>query len=125
MFRNLQKTLVVVGALAALAVGCSNGSSPTNSTGGGGKEFVSPTLNPGDSYQHAFMTAKTMNYFCSFHGTATTGMHAMITVTAGGTPHLVQSNIVTTALDTLNINVGDTIRWTNQTAMAHNVQSAI
>jgi plastocyanin len=70
------------------------------------------------------MTAKTMNYFCSFHGTATTGMHAAITVTAGGTPQLVQSNIASSALQTLNIHVGDTVRWTNQTAMQHNVQSS-
>jgi len=123
MFRSFQTTLAVVGAVAVLAAGCSNSSSPTSSSGST-KEFASPTLNPGDSYQHAFMTAKTMNYFCSFHGTATTGMHATITVTAGGTPHLVQSNITASALETLNINVGDTIRWTNQTTLAHNVQSA-
>ena len=105
-------------------IGCSSDSPTGSSSGGGTKEFASPTLNPSDSYQHTFMTAKTMNYFCSFHGTATTGMHATITVTAGGTPHLVQSNITGLTLETLSIHVGDTVRWTNQSTMAHNVQSA-
>ena len=126
MLRHVSKVLTLVGFAALFAGGCSKSSSPTSSGGGGGGgvEFVSGTLNQNDSFQHVFTTVKTMNYFCSFHGTATTGMHATITVTAGGAPHLVQSNIVTTALETLNIHVGDTVRWTNQTAMQHNVQSA-
>ena len=128
MLRHVGKVLTLVGFAALFANGCSSDSSPTSPNGGGGGgggvEFSSPTLNQNDSFEHVFMTAKTMNYYCSFHGTATTGMHATITVTAGGTPHLVQSNIVASALETLNIHVGDTVRWTNQTPMQHNVRSA-
>lgn len=110
--------------MALLVAGCSSDSNPTGYDGGGAVEFSSPTLTNGVSFQHVFLTAKTMNYFCSFHGTATTGMYATITVTAGGAPQLVQSNITSSTLQTLNIHVGDTVRWTNQTAMQHNVRSA-
>jgi plastocyanin len=125
MFRNHRKPLAVIGAIAALVMvlGCSSSNSPTNSTGGT-KEFVSGTLNQNGSYQHVFTKAATYNYFCSFHGTATTGMHATITVTAGGTPSFHQSNITASTLETLAIDVGDTVRWTNLTTIAHNVQSA-
>lgn len=125
MFRNLSRPLAVFGAMAALVMvlGCSSSYSPTNSTGGT-KEFVSGTLNQNDSYQHVFTKAATYQYFCSIHGTATTGMHATITVTAGGTPSFHQSNITASTLETLAIDVGDTVRWTNLTMIAHNVQSA-
>ena len=128
MYRNLIGAIVVGGCIVALAVGCSD-SNPTDSYGGGGGggavEFSSPTLNTGDSFSHVFATAKTMNYYCSFHGTANSGMFATITVTAGGAPNLILSSITTTSLQTLNIDVGDTVRWTNnQAAMQHNVRSA-
>jgi plastocyanin len=115
---------IIVVALVAVALGCSSSSSPTGPGGGSNKEFVSPNLNQNDSYEHVFMKVATYNYFCSIHGTATTGMHATITVNAAGTPNKFQSNITASTLQDFTIEVGDTIRWTNQTPMLHNVQSA-
>ena len=114
---------IIVVALVAVALGCSSSNSPTG-PGGSTKEFVSGTLNQNDSYEHVFTKVATYNYFCSIHGTATTGMHATITVNAAGTPNKFQSNITASTLQDFTIEVGDTIRWTNQTAMPHNVQSA-
>lgn len=111
--------LLVILALA----GCSSDSSPTG-TGGGGKEFASPTLNQNDSYEHVFNKAGTFHYFCSFHGTANSGMHAVITVGAAGTPNKFQDDITSSTLQDFTIQMGDTIRWTNMTSMMHNVQSA-
>jgi hypothetical protein len=127
MVGKLIGSLMGLGIVLAIAPGCSKSSNPADSggPGGGAVEFSSPTLGNGASFQHVFMTAKTMNYYCSFHGTATSGMFATITVTAGGTPSLIQSNITNSTLQTLNIDVGDTVRWTNNHAgMQHNVRSA-
>lgn len=117
-------TFLAAGVLVTV-LGCGGGSSGGSSTGGGSTvEFKSPVLNNGDSFQHVFNKAGTFHYYCMFHGTATSGMHATIVVTAGGTPNKTQSNIVAIALSDFNIDVGDTIRWTNMTAMQHTVQSA-
>jgi plastocyanin len=110
--------------IAVAAIGCSSDSSPSGSGGPGGREFVSPTLNQNDSYEHVFNKAGTFHYFCSFHGTSTTGMHGTIVVGAAGTPNKFQDDITNNTLQDFTIELGDTIRWTNTTTIAHNVQSA-
>lgn len=123
---NTHKRLggILLTLMAIAVIGCSSDSSPSGPGGGTTKEFQSPTLTPGDSYEHVFSKAGTFPYFCSFHGTATTGMHATITVTAAGTPSKFQDNITGTTLLDFTVEVGDTIRWTNNSGMNHNVQSS-
>jgi plastocyanin len=116
---------ILITLFAVAAIGCSSDSTPSGPGGGGAnKEFVSGTLNQNDSYEHVFTKAATYHYFCSFHGTATTGMHGTITVGTAGTANKFQSNITASTLADFTIEIGDTIRWTNMTTMAHNVQSA-
>ena len=114
---------IILIALVIAALGCSSDSS-TSGPVGSTKEFVSPTLHQNDSFEHVFNKAGTFHYFCSFHGTATSGMHATITVGAAGTPSKFQDDITATTLMDFTVELGDTIRWTNLTAMDHNVQSA-
>ena len=115
---------IILSLFVIAAVGCSSDSSPSGSGGPGGREFVSPTLNQNDSFEHVFNKAGTFHYFCSFHGTANSGMHAVITVNAAGTPNKFQDDITNNTLPDFTIELGDTIRWTNTTATMHNVQSA-
>ena len=115
---------ILITLMAIAMIGCSSDSSPTGTGGGNTKEFQSPTLNPGASFEHVFNKAGTFQYFCSFHGTATTGMHAVITVGAAGTPSKFQDDITGLTLLDFTVELGDTIRWTNNSGMNHNVQSA-
>jgi plastocyanin len=124
MLKKLIGVIVMIGLGVVMITGCSSESNPADYGGGPTLEFSSSTLTNGQTFQHTFATAKSMNYYCSFHGTATSGMFATITVTAGGSPNLIQSNITDNALQTLNIDVGDTVRWTNQGNNSHNVRSA-
>lgn len=125
MSKNRKRFGGIVLALFSIAmVGCSSDSTPSGPGGPGGREFVSPTLSQNQSYEHVFGKAGTFHYFCSFHGTSTTGMHGTITVGAAGTPSKFQDDITNNTLQDFTIEQGDTIRWTNLTLTAHNVQSA-
>ncbi len=42
--------------------------------------FSSGSLGSGATYQFTFMTAGTYQYYCTIHGTPTTGMHATVIV---------------------------------------------
>jgi plastocyanin len=115
---------VVVVSLMALW-GCSKDSTPTNSgMGNTGREFVSGDMTQGVSFTHVFRTAKAVPYFCKYHGGAGgVGMAGTITVTAGGTPSSHSFNIVDFTLPSATIDVGDTVTWTNQSAILHTVES--
>ena len=92
---------IVVGiavAVAALA-GCGKKSNPAQpGPGGGGSEtFDSGIFSSGSSpnkFVHTFASAGTFDYFCSLHGTATSGMR--------GTVH-----VATGAADSVEVNVAD------------------
>jgi plastocyanin len=119
--------LVLALSVTAIILGCSsNSSSPTNSggSGGGTKEFASGDLTSGQSFSHVFATAKSVPYFCRYHGSAGgIGMAGVITVTAGGTPTKHVFSIASSTLPTMSIHVMDTVMWTNNTAMVHTVES--
>ncbi len=109
--------------------GCSSDKGTDNNGGGGGgggsREFVSGNLANGQSFEHVFDSAGVYPYYCRFHGdSGGVGMSGVITVNPGGTPSKEQYNITTnTTLPSDVIDVGDTARWTNNTAMTHTVES--
>jgi len=95
--------------------------------GGGGptREFVSGNLSgSGGSFSHVFDSAKVIPYYCRHHGAAGgVGMSGVITVTAGGTPSRIDVEILTSTLPDLNIDVLDTVVWTNNSGILHTVES--
>ena len=108
----------------ALLGGCGSSSS-IGGPGGGGREFVSGDLAPNATYTHVFMTAKSVPYYCRFHGgSGGVGMSGVITVGVAGTPNKFQLSI-TSAIDLpdLAIEAGDTVTWTNNHTMVHTVES--
>lgn len=113
------------GLLGLVALGCSSEDSPTDGGGGGGSlEMNSPNLSNGQSYLHVFSAAKVVPYYCKFHGASGgSGMAGVITVTAGGTPSLHEVEINSSTFPDLTVDVGDTVRWTNNTGLAHTVTS--
>lgn len=128
MMRNVLKALGVL-LFLVLASGCSgdSGTNNGNNNGGGGgttREFVSGTINAGGTYSHTFNTARTMNYFCRFHGgPGRVGMSGTITVTATGTVESREVSITTNSLPSLTIAKGSTIRWSNDDNVPHTVES--
>jgi len=119
------KTLTLTLVLSvALLNGCGSSSS-IGGPGGGGREFVSGNLTPGAIFTHVFMSAKSVPYFCRFHGGAGgVGMSGVITVGAAGTANKFQLSITTaTDLPDLAIEAGDTVTWTNNDALTHTVES--
>ncbi len=123
---------------AVLIVNCSSNSnnpyygsnngmgSGGNNTGGGGtaREFASGNLVYGQSFTHVFTTAKSIPYYCRYHGgPGGQGMHGVITVTAGGTPTKQTYSISAIALPSPQLHVGDTFVWINNTMMTHTVES--
>jgi plastocyanin len=121
------RRLIALGLiLAAAVVGCSSNkdSNPVKSPGGTTHEFASGDLSTGESFTHVFMTAKSVPYFCRYHGSAGgVGMAGVITVTAGGTPSSHAYSITNSTLPSATIDVGDTVTWTNNTAILHTVES--
>lgn len=109
--------------------GSSNGmGSGGNNTGGNGggatREFVSGNLTYGQSFTHVFTSAKSIPYYCRYHGgPGGVGMHGTITVTAGGTPSRQEFSITAFTLPSPQLHVGDTFVWINNTMMTHTVES--
>ena len=121
----IRRTAIVLTAFALF--GCSSkDSAPTAPGGGGGLEFDSGNLAAGATFSHVFMTAKSVPYHCKIHGAAGgVGMSGTITVTAGGTPslHNVSLSGSTFVPSTLTIDVGDTVKWTNNDPVTHTATS--
>ncbi|MFZ1684338.1 MAG: hypothetical protein WAU88_09445 [Candidatus Zixiibacteriota bacterium] len=119
----IRRGAVVLTALALF--GCSSkDSAPTAGGGGGGLEFDSGTIAAGETFSHVFMAAKSIPYHCTIHGA---GMSGTITVTAGGTPSLHTVSMSGSAFvpATLTVDVGDTVKWTNNDPVAHTATSDI
>ncbi len=128
----MQRFFPATAALLLLAVvlvhGCSGDSGNNNGGGEGGgggtREFVSGTINTGGSYVHTFNTARTMNYYCRFHGgPGRTGMSGTITVTVTGTPDSREFSITGNSLPSFTIPAGSTVRWSNDDNVPHTVES--
>ncbi len=119
------RTLSILIAIAALFCACSDSSSPSGGGGGGAREFASGDLNLNQSYTHVFMSAKSVPYYCRYHGgPGGAGMSGVITVKAGGTPSKLNLSITSSStLPSATIDVGDTITWTNNQSIKHTVES--
>jgi plastocyanin len=120
--------LSLVGAIFAVAsCSSSSNSNPYGSGGGGGPIFESGTVAPGGSYSYVFMTAGLYPYHCRFHGgVGGVGMSGTIFVKAGGTPSLdivsmTGSLTFSPVHDT--VDVGDTVKWINNSSMDHTATS--
>lgn len=112
--------LIVLGALW----GCSDDKGNGGGGGGTAREFASGDLGVGESYQHTFATAKTVRYFCRYHGARNgVGMAGTITVTETGSSELRNVSIADNALPDVTIAKGSTIRWTNNHNRVHTVES--
>ena len=119
-------TLVVTTFLLALAMlACS--SSTGGGGGGGTREFDSGNLNNGDSFTHTFTTTGSFPYYCQYHGgPGGSGMSGTVTVSAAGTgyvPKTVAVSITSSSLPDLAITAGDSVEWTNNSGIAHTVES--
>jgi plastocyanin len=113
-------------ACAALVVGISIGAAScsknknSNPVAGTPDELNSGDIAPNASYAHKFMTAGTYNYHCIYHGVMT----GTVTVTAGtpvvdGTVDIVSIS----PFPAMNVKVGATITWNNNTGATHTVTS--
>ena len=124
MVKTAMLRLAPLGLVAALGLfGCS---SDSDSTGGGGvgREFVSGDMGNGQSFQHVFTKSGSFPYFCRYHGGAGgVGMAGTITVSGSGTANLNAFSITNNTLTSATIDVGDTVRWTNNTIVTHTVES--
>lgn len=114
--------------LLALSIssGCSSDKNSPSGGGGGGntREFVSGDLGNGESFQHVFATAGAFGYYCRYHGAAGgVGMSGTITVSGTGTPVTNAFSITNNTLPSVTIHINDTVKWTNNTAMVHTVES--
>jgi plastocyanin len=128
MHRTMVRGAVVLMAAAALLSGCSSSSNNSvgSGGGGGGREFVSGDLaGNGASFSHVFTTAKSVPYYCRYHGgPGGVGMSGTITVTAStATPVKHSFSITAMTLPSTTINVMDTVVWTNNSGMVHTVES--
>ena len=107
----------------ALALACSKKSSPTQpSTGGGGssENFASGNFANG-KFVHTFNTAGTYRYYCSIHGTPTTGMNADVIVApaTADSPTVTISGMTFTP-NPVSVNPGSYVIWVNGSS-THNV----
>lgn len=114
---------VISGLLFFLS--CSDNSSPGASNNDAvNREFVSGDMGIGASFTHVFLSAKSIPYYCRYHGAkGGTGMSGAITVSDGGTPNLITVSISSSSLPDLSIDVGDTVTWTNNHTTTHTVES--
>jgi len=119
--------LVALGLIFAAGIlSCSSdkNSNPAGTPMGSSREFVSGNMSNGASYTHVFKTAKSVPYYCRYHGAAGgVGMSGVITVAAGGTPSSIDFSITSSTLQSATIDVGDTVTWTNNTGIVHTVES--
>lgn len=113
-------SLMAIGLVGVLNSTSCDGGSSTGYGGGGNstpREFSSGDLtpgSPGESFTHVFNTAKSIPYYCRHHGgPGGVGMSGTIVVSAGGSPSKTNVSITSSTLPDLNIDVGDTVTWTN------------
>ena len=132
---------VVVCLLAGGLASCHHGSPTNPSYGGGGGSGVTPELSGsvaanGGTYSHTFNTTGTFNYHCTIHPSCGS-LAGMIVVVPSGTPiqnrtlGITQSggsggvyftcSSLSVSRDT--VQVGDTVTWTNNSTVLHNVTS--
>jgi plastocyanin len=122
---SLPVAIILAAALIA-AVSCSGSKDTGSNDNGGGstREFASGDLSQGQSFTHVFKSAKTVRYYCSYHGgPGGTGMSGVVTVQNGGTPNKRAISITGNTLASFTIDVNDTVTWTNNHNMVHNVRS--
>lgn len=102
-------------------LGCSDGGSnnPTNPGGNSGPELSSAVLNQAQTYSHTFSKAGAFPYHCGVHST----MKGKVTVIAGGAATTENVTISNFTLPTLTVNVGSTVKWTNDDSAPHSVIS--
>lgn len=123
-FRKILALVTLTAVVIASMNACSDDKGSNNNPPQNQREFASGDLSTGESYQHTFNTARTMNYYCAHHGgPGRQGMSGTITVTAAGTPDLFEISIVASTLPNLTVPVGSTIKWTNNHVQTHTVQS--
>lgn len=128
--------------LAGWLVSCSRNGGPTGpSYGGGGGTGVTPELGGsvaanGGMYSHTFNTAGTFNYHCTIHPSCS-GLAGTIVVVASGTAIQnrllaisqsggsggIYSTCSTLSVSRDTVHVGDTVTWTNNSPLLHNVTS--
>lgn len=114
--------------LGLTMVACSSSTGGGGGGGGGGtREFESGDLGNGASFIHVFLTAKSVPYYCRYHGNAGgVGMSGTVDVSAPGmgyTPITIPVSITSNVLPDLMINEGDTVVWTNDSGALHTVES--
>jgi plastocyanin len=124
MKKSIAAFLIVSNIIVVLALsGCATKSNPASA---GNKLFDSGTIAPGGHFTHVFTSAAVVPYYCIFHGGAGgAGMSGTITVQAGGTPssHAVSMVGMTFVPAAMTVDVGDTVTWTNNSALDHTVTS--
>jgi len=128
--KNFRKVIILplLGLVTlALVIQSSCSSSSSTGPGGGGatREFASGNLaGNGASFSHVFKTAKSVPYYCRYHGgPGGMGMSGVITVNSGGTPSKTTYSITASVLPDFTIDVMDTIVWTNNSGVTHTVES--
>jgi len=117
---NRRIVVVVVGIAIAVAslAGCGKKSNPAqpNPGGGGGSEtFDSGIFSSGSSpsvFVHTFTTEGTFDYFCSLHGSSTSGMRGTIHV-ATGMPESTEVNVSDNQFtpSTAHVRPGGYVKW--------------
>jgi len=109
-----------LGLAAALAAGGCSKNKTTNpmTTTTTTETFNSGTLSTaGQTFTHTFNTAGTFGYYCSFHGTPTTGMRGTVVVDASssntsGAVSVGPGATTTFSPASVTIKPGSTVTWT-------------
>jgi len=116
--------LAVVLAGASCSKGGGDGRPTPTSPGGGGTgslELNSPSLAPGDTYEHRFWAAGNYSYYCIYHAPMT----GVVIVDANALDTLVTVSITNAVspFPTVGVKPGGRVVWTNNSIMAHTVTS--
>jgi plastocyanin len=114
----LASVLTTAMVFLVIVTGCSKNSSPTAPYGAGGGgggptdvPFNSGTLTAPAGFDHAFPTAGTIGYHCTFH--AGMGMVGTVVVAAGGAASAtVTASGMTFSPSTVTIMPGGSVHWT-------------
>jgi len=131
MSRKNRFAIPVATGLVALALlagpGCSKSNSPTQPGGGGGgvESFSSGNFNNGTlttTFVHTFNTAGDYGYYCTIHGTPTSGMRGTVHVDAAAPDSVVVSILSLSFSPTpANVKPGGYVHWIATTGTTHNV----